>query len=139
MVTIVLTGASFGISYALLGSALRREAAEELRSRLLEFWVLYRRCGDEILNEAGLRTPSTWKGLDYLVRVADAGGTTLLLHVPDLWRGLDRGALARLGPRPGDEPRAPALAGRGAHRRGGRPRARRRAATCRSAATQATS
>ena len=102
-VTIVSTAASFAISYGLLGSALRREAAEELRSRLLEFWALYRHRGAEILEEGAFRA-AYLEGLDHLVRVADAGGATLLLHVPDLWRDLDRNALARLGPRPGEEP-----------------------------------
>jgi heavy metal sensor kinase len=102
-VTIVSTAATFAISYGLLGSALRREAAEELRSRLLELWVLYRRSGDEILNAPALRAAFP-AGRDYLVHIADADGRTLVLQVPDRWQDLDRDALVRLVPRPGEEP-----------------------------------
>jgi signal transduction histidine kinase len=102
-VTIVSTAATFGISYALLGSTLRREASEELRSRLLEFWVIYTHEGAAVLSEATFRAAYP-DGVNNLVRVADAEGSTLFVHVPDAWRNLDRQALARLGPRPGDEP-----------------------------------
>ncbi len=101
-VTILSTVATFAISYGLLASALRREAAEELRSRLLELWVLYRSRGSEILSDAALRSAFP-AGRDYLVHIADAEGRTVTLLMPELWRGLDRGALARLAPRPGEE------------------------------------
>lgn len=102
VVTILSTAATFAISYGLLGSALRREATEELRSRLLELWVLYRSRGAGILSEPALRAAFP-AGRDYLVRIVDAESRTLLLLVPEPWRGLDRGALARLAPRPGEE------------------------------------
>ena len=102
-VTILSTAATFAISYGLLGSTLRRETAGELRSRLLELWVLYQQRGDEVLSGPALRVAFP-TGRDYLVHIVDADGRTLVLQVPDSWRGLDRGALARLTPRPGEEP-----------------------------------
>ncbi|HUV09298.1 MAG TPA: HAMP domain-containing sensor histidine kinase [Spirochaetia bacterium] len=101
---IVLSLLLFVFTYVLLHSTLSQEQDVEIKSRMLEFWVLYQINGLDLLNEEVFTEQFLAEWRFYLIRIAGEQNETLFLYVPEHWTGLDPGKLEEIQPDRGGEP-----------------------------------
>jgi signal transduction histidine kinase len=111
ILTVLLSAAIFALSFTLLASAFAREEDQEMGARLLEVWAAYQAVHSGLLDEDPITLFRLRAQEAYLLRIADSGGSTLALYIPDFWDGIDAAAVTQMAPRPGHS--AVLLRGRG--------------------------
>jgi signal transduction histidine kinase len=76
----------FAGTYLLLYSSVRREHAQQVQARLLEFWAMYQTGGIAALKAEVVAEKNQESRRPFLLRVVGRDNATLFLYVPPQWR-----------------------------------------------------